>query len=133
MKTPHGQRMQELLNLLYLNPTSLSKSLGIIGNTRIRNILTGHNGISNNLADLICKRYPQVSKPWLMHGIGQPFIVDVQIEIEKTEKHDKEQSLQEKLLDVYDRALRYQDQLRQKDETIATLQKLIDNLEKNTK
>lgn len=53
---------------------ALARELGIKRGENLYQITRGNNGISKDLADKICARYPQFSKAWLLTGEGEPYI-----------------------------------------------------------
>lgn len=63
----------ELLEELEMNPKQLSDSLGKERPQWAYDILNEKVkvGISKNIADLICEKYPQINKSWLLTGEGE--------------------------------------------------------------
>lgn len=62
----------ELLEELKMNPKQLSESLGKERAQWAYDILNENKkvGISKNIAELICNKYPNISKSWLLTGEG---------------------------------------------------------------
>ena len=63
-----SERMKVLIKSLGLNTHSFAISLGYSHSTGIRHVINGRNNISNNLADLIVTKYPEINKHWLLTG-----------------------------------------------------------------
>ncbi len=63
----------ELLKELRMNPKQLSDSLGKERPQWAYDILNENKkvGISKNIADLICEKYPRINKSWLLTGEGE--------------------------------------------------------------
>ena len=53
---------------------SFGREIGLARSENLYQIRRGHNGISRDLAAMICKRYPQISKAWVLAGEGDMFL-----------------------------------------------------------
>ena len=62
----------ELLKELGMNPKQLSESLGKERPQWAYGILNENKnvGISKNIAELVCEKFPQINKSWLLTGEG---------------------------------------------------------------
>lgn len=69
MKLNEAQRIKAVIDLLKITHNKFAKSLGF-NNTRIFNITSGRNGISQEVAGKIVEVYPIFNYKWLLTGIG---------------------------------------------------------------
>lgn len=70
-------RLKKLFEVLKTNPNKLAKEIGMKGPQTLYEIRDDViKSISTDLADLIIKKYPQLSKEYLKTGIGQIEIVE---------------------------------------------------------
>lgn len=82
----------DLLDELNMNPKQLSESLGKKRPQWAYDILNKDKkvGISRNIVDLICSKYPQISKSWLLTGEGKRLKDDKSIiELEQIPTEEK--------------------------------------------
>ena len=63
--------LEKLLDFLKMSPASFAKSLGYGSPNKIYYILRFRNGVSSDVANDICKEYPNVIYDWLMTGEGE--------------------------------------------------------------
>ena len=53
-----------------MNTNSFSRTIGLRQAENIYRVKRGQNRISRDLADLVCSRFPEISKGWLLTGEG---------------------------------------------------------------
>lgn len=72
------KRFNELLKELGMNPKQLSDSLGKDRPQWAYDILNENKnvGISKNIAELVCEKFPQINKSWLLTGEGKMLLVN---------------------------------------------------------
>lgn len=70
-----GQRIEKLVTWTGLSTHAFAVSIGLKRSENLYQIKKGNNGISQNLAQMITEKYPQISKSWLLTGEGE-MIVD---------------------------------------------------------
>ena len=63
------ERLEELMNLLHLNPTQFANEIGIQRAT-LQHILSGRNEPSLKIVMAIHNKYPDVELEWLLNGTG---------------------------------------------------------------
>lgn len=68
-----SQRMQTILDEIPISAYRLAQELNLSSGA-ISHVLSGKNKISKNIIDKICNLYPEVSKKYLLKGIGEPII-----------------------------------------------------------
>ncbi|MDA7777954.1 helix-turn-helix domain-containing protein [Flavobacteriaceae bacterium] len=64
-------RIQEILNYSGLRRNTLAKTLGYTNSAIFYQIEVGRNGISSNLANRICEKFPEINHNWILTGKGQ--------------------------------------------------------------
>jgi len=64
------KRIEELLAYLRLSRNALGIAIGESNGAKFNHIISGRNGISENLASKICDKYPEISYDWLLNGVG---------------------------------------------------------------
>ena len=57
-----------------MSVNSFGREIGLVRSENLYQIKRGNNGISRDLADMICKRYPEISKAWVLAGEGDMFL-----------------------------------------------------------
>lgn len=72
------KRFNELLKELGMNPKQLSDSLGKDRPQWAYDILNENKnvGISKNIAELVCEKFPQINKSWLLTGEGKMLLAN---------------------------------------------------------
>ena len=68
-----AQRMQTILDEIPISSYRLTQELNL-SSSAIYHVLSGKNKLSKNIIDKICSLYPEVSKKYLLKGIGEPII-----------------------------------------------------------
>lgn len=68
-----SHKMQTVLDELGLSSYRLTQELKL-SSSAIYHVLSGKNKLSKNIVDKICSLYPEVSKKYLIKGIGEPII-----------------------------------------------------------
>ena len=53
-----------------MNANSFARAIGLRQSENLYRVKRGQNRISRDLADLVCLRFPEVSKGWLLTGEG---------------------------------------------------------------
>lgn len=71
-------RLEQVINWSKLTVNAFALSIGLKRAENLYQIKKGRNAISKDLAELISKKYPGISKSWLITGEGQMFIDDNQ-------------------------------------------------------
>lgn len=51
--------------------SAFAQEIGLIRSENLYQIKRGNNGISKDLAELVCAKFPEISKGWLMTGEGE--------------------------------------------------------------
>ena len=69
-----SERINHLLEILNLSPSELSVELELKRAQGIYDIQKGKTGISKRMAELICTRFPSVSRQWLLTAEGAPLL-----------------------------------------------------------
>lgn len=68
-----SQKMQTILDEIPISAYRLTQELNLSSGS-VYHVLSGKNKLSKNLIDKICNLYPEVSKKYLLKGIGEPII-----------------------------------------------------------
>jgi hypothetical protein len=68
-----AQKMQTILDEIPISSYRLTQELNLSSGA-IYHVLSGKNKLSKNIIDKICNLYPDVSKKYLLKGIGEPII-----------------------------------------------------------
>ena len=68
-----AQKIQTILDEIPISSYRLTQELNLSSGA-IYHVLNGKNNLSKNMIDKICSLYPEVSKKYLLKGIGQPII-----------------------------------------------------------
>jgi len=66
-------RIEKVVKWTGLSVNAFSRAIGLNRSENLYRIKRGNNGISRELADTICAKYPTVSKSWLLLGEGEMF------------------------------------------------------------
>lgn len=71
--TTHDEwhRISQVVLLSGKTVNAFAKYIGLTRGENLYQIKRGNNGISKDVADRICAKFPQVSKLWLLTGEGQ--------------------------------------------------------------
>lgn len=72
------QRLEQVIKWTGLSVNSFALNIGLKRSENLYQIKKGNNGISRDLAELISKKYPSISKGWLLSGEGTMFLNDRQ-------------------------------------------------------
>lgn len=64
-------RIQKILNYSEMRKNTLAKTLGYTNSAIFYQIEVGRNGISSNLANRICEKFPEINHNWILTGKGQ--------------------------------------------------------------
>ena len=72
------QRLEQIIKWVGMSVNSFGREIGLSRSENLYQIKRRHNGISRDLAEKICKRYPQISKAWVLAGEGD-MMLDVLI------------------------------------------------------
>ncbi len=67
------QRIERVVRWAGLSVNSFALSVGLSRGENLYQIKRGNNGISRDLAEAISRRYPQISRAWLLTGEGDMF------------------------------------------------------------
>jgi len=67
-------RIEKVVKWTGLSVNAFSRAIGLNRSEIIYRIKRGSNGISRELADTICAKYPAVGKSWLLVGEGEMFV-----------------------------------------------------------
>ncbi|MCD8435657.1 hypothetical protein [Tenacibaculum dicentrarchi] len=65
------ERIEFLLDYLKLSRNALGVSIGETNGSKFNHIVSGRNGISENLARKITNKFPEINYKWLLNGIGE--------------------------------------------------------------
>ena len=70
-----AERLKELIEVDYhTTPAKFAKGWGDSRAQILYNVLSGANGITNNLLDKICGAYPEINRAWILTGQGEKFL-----------------------------------------------------------
>lgn len=70
------QRIEKIVLWTGLSVNAFARGVGLKRAENLYQIKKGNYGISKELAELICARYPTISKSWLLTGEGEMFLED---------------------------------------------------------
>ncbi len=68
------QRLERVVKWTGLSVNAFAMTIGLKRSENLYQIKKGNNGISRDLAELIAKKYPSISRGWLLSGEGDMFI-----------------------------------------------------------
>ncbi len=68
------QRLEQVIKWTGLSVNSFALTIGLKRSENLYQIKKGNNGISRDLAGLIAKKYPTISRGWLLSGEGTMFL-----------------------------------------------------------
>lgn len=68
-----SQKMQTILDEIGITSYRLTQELNLSSGA-IYHVLSGKNKLSKNIVDKICTLYPEVSKKYLIKGVGEPIL-----------------------------------------------------------
>ncbi len=73
------QRIEKIVKWTGLSVNAFARAIGLNRSENLYQIKKGNNGISRDLVELITKKYPSISKAWLLTGEGKSmFITETQ-------------------------------------------------------
>ena len=72
-------RIEQIISWTGMSINSFGREIGLARSENLYQIRRGNNGISRDLAEMICKRYPQISKAWVLAGEGDMFLDPLEI------------------------------------------------------
>lgn len=67
-------RIEKIVKWTGLSVNAFAREIGLNRAENLYQIKRGNNGISRDLAELICEKYALVSKAWLLTGEGEMFL-----------------------------------------------------------
>jgi hypothetical protein len=67
-------RIEKVVKWTGLSVNAFAREIGLNRSENLYQIKRGNNGISCELADIVCAKYPAISQGWLMTGEGSMFI-----------------------------------------------------------
>lgn len=76
MKLDDWQRIEKTVRWAGLSVNSFALNIGLQRGENLYQIKRGNNGISKELAELIVKKYPEISRGWILTGEGRMFLSD---------------------------------------------------------
>jgi len=120
MENTINQRIDTLISALNKNHKTFAESLGKAP-TIIYNVVSGRNKPGYDLLELICEKYSNVSRDWLLMGEGDIFR-------EAKEEPRPDGYLQEHLVKLEENFRRLNQQIEVKDQQIAAKDKQIEKL-----
>jgi hypothetical protein len=82
------QRLEQIVKWAGLSVNSFGREIGLTRSETLYQIKRGNNGISRDLAETICNRYPQVSKAWLLADTGPMFLEGAALKISRVPFYD---------------------------------------------
>ncbi len=68
------QRLENVIKWTGLSVHAFALHIGLKRSENLYQIKKGNNGISRELADTITRKYPMISKAWLLTGEGEMFV-----------------------------------------------------------
>lgn len=84
------QRLEQVVKWAGLSVNSFGREIGLARSETLYQIKRGNNGISRDLAETICRRYPQVSKAWVLAGEGQMLLDGLILKISRVPFYDSD-------------------------------------------
>jgi hypothetical protein len=84
------QRLEQVVKWAGLSVNSFGREIGLSRSETLYQIKRGNNGISRDLAETICRRYPQISKGWIMAGEGQMLLDGLILKISRVPFFDSD-------------------------------------------
>jgi hypothetical protein len=82
------QRLEQVVKWAGMSVNSFGREIGLSRSETLYQIKRGNNGISRDLAETICKRYPQISKAWVLAGEGQMLIAGGELKSSRVPFYD---------------------------------------------
>lgn len=64
-------RIEAVINMAQMTTNAFARHIGLPRGENLYQIKRGNNGISFDVADRICRRFPMISKLWLLTGEGE--------------------------------------------------------------
>lgn len=64
-------RIEAIINMAQMTTNAFARHIGLPRGENLYQIKRGNNGISFDVADRICRRFPMISKLWLLTGEGE--------------------------------------------------------------
>lgn len=71
MPLNNWERLDQVIKWTGLSVNAFAEGIGLKRSENLYQIRKGNNGISSNLAELITKKYPEISQPWLLSGVSE--------------------------------------------------------------
>lgn len=68
------QRIEAVIGWAKMSTNGFARYIGLARGENLYQIKRGNNGISLDVAERICAKFPQIDKLWLLAGDGQMFI-----------------------------------------------------------
>lgn len=69
-KLENWERIESVIKMAQMSTNAFARHIGLPRGENLYQIKRGNNGISVDLANRICDKFPQVSKLWLLTGDG---------------------------------------------------------------
>lgn len=70
------QRLEQVIKWTGLSTNAFAMGIGLKRSENLYQIKRGNNGISKELAELITRKYPALSRAWLLTGEGEQFAAE---------------------------------------------------------
>lgn len=67
------ERIEAVIKMAQMTTNSFARHIGLPRGENLYQIKRGNNGVSQDVANRIIKKFPEISKLWLMTGEGQMF------------------------------------------------------------
>lgn len=80
-KTEEWERLVVIIKQSSMSTNAFARHIGLPRGENLYQIKRGNNGISIDLADRICKKFPQINKLWLLTGEGKMLLSDVHVPV----------------------------------------------------
>lgn len=74
IKLDDWQRIEKIIRWAGLSANSFALNIGLSRGENIYQIKKGNHGISKELAEMITRKYPEISRGWLLTGEGEMFV-----------------------------------------------------------
>lgn len=72
-------RIEKIVKWTGLSVNAFARAIGLNRSENLYQIKRGNNGVSRELAETITKKYPNISKAWLLTGEGEMFVDEAAI------------------------------------------------------
>lgn len=77
LKTTPIERIQAVVAYSEMSMNRFAIHIGLPRGENLYQIKRGHNGVSHDVADRICEKFPEIDELWLLTGKGQMLRNDV--------------------------------------------------------